>query len=85
MSNEANDRLVGFIKELMLTCNEHVKKHRTDEGTIDLMYGLAHALGAYLNFTDAPDDVVARLHEYTDQVRKSDLSGMPVVNLAKLQ
>jgi hypothetical protein len=84
-SNKANDRLVGLIKELVLTCNEHVKKHRSDEGSIDIVYGLAHTLGCYMNFMEAPEDVAEELHKRIDLVRESDLSKLQVVNLAKMQ
>ena len=78
-------RRTNLMMAIVSVCNDHVKKHKTHEASIDVVYTLAHTLGTYMNLTEAPQDVVDRLHAYVDGVRASDLSGMQVINTADLQ
>ncbi len=78
-------RRIDLMQALISTCNDHVKKYKTTDASIDVVYTLAHTLGTYLNLTEAPDDIVDRLHSYIEGVRMSDHSAMQVINTAELQ
>jgi hypothetical protein len=73
------------MQALISVCNDHVKKYRTEEASVDVPFTLAHTLGTYMNLTEAPEEIIDRLHAYIDAVRGSDLSGMQIINTAELQ
>ena len=78
-------RRIDLMQAIIAVCNDHVKKYKTEEASIDVPFTLAHTLGTYINLTEAPEDIVDRLHAYVDAVRGSDLSGMQIINTAELQ
>ena len=82
--NEDTERRVELIALLTETCGRYVTKHRTEEASRDLIFGLSHVLGMYMGLLEAPNDIVEMTHEYIDVIRASDMSKLNVINTAEL-